>query len=216
MNYQSDNRDLCFLCRSKDVKKCKDCRNYVCNECILSQKAMSFVVKKHNKCVDCETEICCFKPICEKCDINPYHMITDKIALGSSSSKYDNFDIIVNVNYPENGVRENDIEVQKKNGKMIIKLGLSDSVLKDKEAYKYITEIIPILYKYYNDKNILFHCYAGMSRSSCFCVAYLSYIKKISIDEAHSLVKSKRKFIQINEGFMRSLSQFEKYIQGTL
>ena len=209
--------DMCFLCRSTEkVRRCKDCKNCVCNGCVISQKAMSFVIKKHCTCVECNSEICCYKTICKKCDINPYHMITDKVAVGSCDSDYKDFDIIVNLNYPDNNVKENDIEVHKKNGKMVIKLGISDNILKEKEVYKYITEIIPTLHKYYIDKKILFHCYAGMSRSSCFCVAYLSYIQKIPIEKAYSLVKSKRKFIQINEGFMRALFKFQLYIQGTL
>lgn len=207
--------NLCFLCRSKDVQKCRDCRNFICNKCVSSQKAISFVVKKHMKCVECESQICCFKPICIKCDVNPYHMITDNIAVGSCASNPKDFDIIIDINYPENNVKENDIEVQKKDGKMIIRVGLLDSISKEKESYKYITEIIPILHKYYSDKKILFHCFSGISRSTCFAVAYLSYINKISINDSYDLVKSKRKFVNINDGFMRSLSKFEKYIKGT-
>lgn len=215
MNKQKEIK-FCFLCRSsnENIKKCKDCRNSICDKCVINQKAMLFVIKKHTNCLECNKQICCYKTICEKCDINPYHMISDKIGVGSCASDYKEFDIIINLNYPENGVKENDIEFQKKEGKLIMKIGLSDNISKEKEAYKYITEIIPILNKYYSDKKILFHCYSGISRSPCFAIAYLLYIEKIGIDDAYSLIKSKRKFIKINEGFMRALSYFEKFINS--
>jgi protein-tyrosine phosphatase len=206
---------LCFFCRSKDnIKKCKDCRNSICNQCIFSQKTLSFVLRKHHLCVECESEICCYKTICIKCDIHPYHMINDKIAVGSSSSDYTNFDVIINLNYPENRVKENEIEYQKEKGKLIIKMGLSDSSMNDKEAYTYIINLIPVLYKYYRDKKILFHCFSGVSRSACFAISYLLYFYKMDIKDAYELVRTKRKFIKVNDGFMRSLENFSKYINS--
>jgi protein-tyrosine phosphatase len=73
-------------------------------------------------------------------------------------------------------------------------------------------EIIPVIYKLFKDKKILFHCFAGMSRSAMFAVAYLSYSLKIPMSEAHEIVKTKRKFIEINEGFVKALNNFEKEV----
>jgi protein-tyrosine phosphatase len=145
-------------------------------------------------------------------------MIDDKIAVGDSRSKYDNFDIIVNLNYPENNVKENDIRVRKTENKLMIEIGIMDCDNEDKELciYKYISEIIPLLYKYYINKKILFHCYTGISRSATFAIAYLCYINNISIDNAFSIVKSKRKFIQPNKSFMKALLKFEKFKNNQL
>ena len=105
--------NLCDLCKSssfdKEYKECKDCRRFICIECKI----------KHYLCVECKENICCYKKICTNCDIHPYHMITDNIAVGSSASDYQNFDIIVNLNYPENNVSEDDIEISKSNGKLM-------------------------------------------------------------------------------------------------
>jgi protein-tyrosine phosphatase len=136
-------------------------------------------------------------------------MITNNIGVGSCDSNYKDFDVIIDLNYPENNVKEGEIDFYKKDKKIIIKIGLIDREIKENESYKYIREIIPVIYKYYSDKNILFHCYAGMSRSAFFAVAYLSYSEKITIKEAYDLVKSKRKFIKINKGFMNALEKFE-------
>jgi protein-tyrosine phosphatase len=135
-------------------------------------------------------------------------MITENIGVGSCESKYDNFDVIINSNFPENEAKENDITIQKKNNKVIIHVGLLDRPDKGELALNYLKKIIPVIYKLYKDKKILFHCFAGMSRSAMFAVAYLSYSLKITIDDAHDMVKNKRRFIEINNGFMESLKDF--------
>ena len=210
-------KNNCIICRCiVDVKRCNDCCGYVCCSCIESQKSISFVIKKHNKCMECIDEICCYKPICSKCDIHPYHMITSKIAVGSCASKYDDFDVIINLNYPENNVKENKTSYQKKDDKLIIRIGLSDSLENEKEAYQYMCEIIPVLNKYYSDKKILFHCFSGISRSAAFIIAYLSYSTGQCINYSYNLVKNNRKFIQPNKAFMKALENFQIYCKNTI
>jgi protein-tyrosine phosphatase len=202
---------LCAVCGENSTKYCKDCYKNLCIKCM--EKDINFVVRKHNVCLECHDNICCYKNICYKCDILPYHMITENIGLGSSSSSYNDFDVILNVNFPENNTKENDITVQKINNKTIIHVGLLDNVNNDKIALDFLKKIIPVIYKLYNDKNILFHCFAGISRSSMFVVAYLSYSLKITIQEAHDMVKSKRRFIEINSGFIEALKEFNYWVQ---
>lgn len=208
MNEYNDNSEKCYLCKLTinfeffKFKECNDCHRFLCTECIESSK------NNHFLCVECNTEICCYKKICENCDIHPYHMITDNIAVGSCVSKYENFDIIVNLNYPENGAPEDDIEMKKSKGKLIINLGILDNERKEKVYLKFLNELIPVLYKYYNNKKILFHCFAGMSRSAGFAIGYLSYSQNINIEDAHKLVKDKRKFIEINNGLKKALTLF--------
>ena len=217
MEDEKINENYCIICRNNmNVNKCSDCGKYVCCSCVDLQKSISFVIRKHDNCIECKNEVFCYKPICLKCDINPYHMITDKVAVGSCSSTYDEFDIIINLNYPENNIMENQSSFQKKNDKLIIKLGLSDSVEKEREAYQYMCELIPVLAKYYKDKKILFHCFAGMSRSASFAIAYLSYCTGQTIDYSYKQVKSKRKFIKVNEGFIKSLEKFQIYYKNSI
>jgi len=207
---RSDKDNSCTICGKIRVSYCKDCNNYMCENCVESGQKMPFIIKEHTKCIECSLEICCFKSICHKCDINPYHMITDTIAVGSCSSDYKEFDVIVDLNYPENNVKENDISFYKKNGKLILCVGLIDNEKKESEALKNINEIIPTLDKYYKGRKILFHCYAGMSRSAAFAVSYLFYSEGMKVTDAHDLVKRKRKFIKINDGFMRAIKSFEE------
>lgn len=200
----------CIVCVGNEAKLCYDCKKYMCNSCIDSEKSISFVLKKHNKCIECEEEICCYKLICHNCDKNPYHMISDNIGVGSCDSDYKDFDVIINLNYPENNVAENDTRVQKQNNKLIIYLGLLDNEYKGKEFKRYLSDIIPLLYKYYRDKRILFHCFSGVSRSAAFAIAYLFCTQNISFEEAFEITKSKRKFINPNKEFLSVLKEFER------
>lgn len=212
-----DNENRCIICRNNiSINKCKDCHNYICYSCVDLQKSISFVIRKHNKCVECKDEVCCYKTICVKCDINPYHMITDRVAVGSCDSNYDDFDVIVDLNYPENNVKENQSSFQKRGDKLIIRLGLPDSLDKENDAYNYMCELIPVLSKYYSERKILFHCFAGISRSATFAIAYLSYCTGQSIDYSYNQVKSKRKFIQPNQAFIKSLEKFQIYYKNAI
>jgi protein-tyrosine phosphatase len=198
----------CIICGENDTKYCKDCYRNLCRECIENGKTINFVVRYHKLCIKCKDKICCYKKICYKCDTIPFHMITENIAIGSCMSKYDEFDVILNANYPENEAPENDITVQKIKNKLIIHVGLIDSDNNEELSFKFLKDIIPVIYSLYNDKRILFHCFSGISRSAMFCIAYLSYSLKISIDEAHNMVKNNRDFIEINKGFVKALYKF--------
>jgi protein-tyrosine phosphatase len=54
-------------------------------------------------------------------------------------------------------------------------------------------------------KNVLVHCYAGMSRSPTLIMAYLMIEYKLNLDQALKLVKERRTFIAPNKGFLRQL-----------
>lgn len=206
-------KDSCTICGDiNNINLCNDCHKYMCEKCVLSKDKTPFVIKEHTKCIECSLEICCFKTVCYKCDVNPCHMITDTIAVGSCESDYKEFDVVINLNYPENNVKENNISFYKKNGKLMLCFGLIDSEKNEKEALYGMIEIIPILDKYYRDKKILFHCFTGMSSSAAFAVSYLCYSKGMKVNDAYDLIKSKRKFVKINKGFMKAIDSFEDKI----
>lgn len=56
---------------------------------------------------------------------------------------------------------------------------------------------------------VYIHCIGGISRSASFVLAYLMWKDKLSFDDANKLLKSKRKSININEGFEKQLKEFE-------
>ena len=56
---------------------------------------------------------------------------------------------------------------------------------------------------------MLVFCKAGISRSAAICIAYLMRQRRMSMDEAHDYVKSRRAFISPNLNFMRQLHEFD-------
>jgi dual specificity MAP kinase phosphatase len=55
---------------------------------------------------------------------------------------------------------------------------------------------------------VLIHCYAGVSRSATITIAYLMQELGMPYSEAMKYVKSKRYFINPNDGFRRQLLAF--------
>ena len=76
------------------------------------------------------------------------------------------------------------------------------------------------IYKLFNQNNqwmeemlnegrtILVHCAAGVSRSPSFVIAFLMWKKKMELQAAFDLVKSKRNVIRPNAGFMKQLQRY--------
>lgn len=60
------------------------------------------------------------------------------------------------------------------------------------------------------DGKVFVHCYAGVSRSATIVIAYLMFEHGLSYSAAIKLVKSKRPFINPNDGFRKQLLLFEK------
>lgn len=58
-------------------------------------------------------------------------------------------------------------------------------------------------------------CKAGISRSAAICIAYLMQQKRMTMDEAHDYVKSRRTFISPNLNFMRQLHEFDARLRAT-
>ena len=57
------------------------------------------------------------------------------------------------------------------------------------------------------------HCHAGISRSASTVVAYMMYTRKITVDEAYTLVSAKRPCINPNDGFVAQLRLFESELK---
>ena len=58
--------------------------------------------------------------------------------------------------------------------------------------------------------SVLVHCAAGISRSSTIVIAYLMKKNRWSVDDAFNFVKTKRKIISPNAGFMNQLRIYQK------
>lgn len=59
-------------------------------------------------------------------------------------------------------------------------------------------------------ENILVHCYFGVSRSSTAVIAYMMKKHNLEYQQAFDLVKSKRKFVHPNSGFVNQLKLYRR------
>jgi dual specificity phosphatase 12 len=57
-------------------------------------------------------------------------------------------------------------------------------------------------------QNVLVHCFAGISRSATFVIAYVMKAFRLSTERAYELVKSKRHIINPNPGFVLQLQLY--------
>ena len=104
----------------KYYKKCKTelvqchwCQQTICpnKDCIpqyiLRSYSSIYPSKIHDKCVEClESITCCPSGICRDCEKNhTYDMITEHVAIGSYQASYESFDLVINLDYPENNVK---------------------------------------------------------------------------------------------------------------
>ena len=76
-----------------------------------------------------------------------------------------------------------------------------------KEATDYIREAIN------EGKNVLVHCFAGVSRSSSIVIAYLMRCHKMEYIKAFNIVKSKRPWINPNYGFQGQLRRYAIFLK---
>lgn len=138
-----------------------------------------------------------------------YTMITPYLAVGSLYSHYDEFDLIVNMayRYDGDGFLKHQITTTNENGKMIIRIGIHDTPLEP--LYKILPDIIPILLNALQDnKKILIHCQAGMSRSASVAIALVAKYDTLTFTEALRYVKEKRPIVKPNEGFYKMVQEY--------
>lgn len=66
------------------------------------------------------------------------------------------------------------------------------------------------------NRRVMVHCQAGKSRSATIAIAYIMRHKKLSMDEAHFFVRSKRHQIDPNFAFLGQLLDYENILSGKL
>jgi len=195
----------CNKCKLKidnyDYIICSDCCVIICSNCIMTN------IGSHKLCSKCKEYATCMSDKCYDCKIIHYNMITDNIAIGDSDSDYNDFDIIVNLFMETNGCELNQVIIKEENNKTIYNIGLLDHPGLENTMFNLLNEVIPKLITYDN-KKILFHCFAGVSRSATFAIAYIMMKQKLSVKEAYDMVKNKRDMIKPNNGFMLALKKF--------
>jgi dual specificity MAP kinase phosphatase len=202
-------------CKTQLVN-CKRCYSTLCpnKECIpqymIRNPSYTTPSKKHEKCLDCNNITCCPSGFCDNCEKHhTYDMITDMVAIGSYQASYDQFDLIINLDYPENNVKFGKIVTINKGNKRIIACGYNDTIKDGGLTYDKLEDLLNRIDDFkkeiQKDIKILFHCYAGISRSSTVAIAYLSKINNKTTKEIYELVKEKRPRINPNETFRKMI-----------
>lgn len=203
----------------KELFKCDYCGTRLCSslECIPSYMVRTlggiYPRKEHDKCLDCNNITCNITGICEKCEVNNhlYDMITEDVAVGSYRAllHYDKFDLVINLDYPHNKVEKDEIkyieDIDYKNTH-VIKCGYEDN---DSITEEKLENLLKMISDFEEQKEkpikILFHCYAGISRSATVAIAYLAKSKNKSVKEIYELALEKRPRINPNNYFRKLL-----------
>lgn len=82
------------------------------------------------------------------------------------------------------------------------------------DVHKYFDEINKIIHNRTKKGSVLVHCYAGVSRSATFVIAYLIKELQMTLETAYSYVSFVRK-VQPNPHFMLQLMKYEKELLMT-
>jgi protein-tyrosine phosphatase len=140
-----------------------------------------------------------------------YSFMDPTFAIGNANSSYDPFNIIVNLDFPYNGVPHYSLVTElTSDKKLIFRVGILDSL--DEPMDEVIATLVPILMNlvkyHYNQPRILFHCRAGISRSASVALAYYGKQTKYDLTRAYSQLASRRPVIHPNPGFIEALEEF--------
>lgn len=220
-------RFLCMLC-DNPFYECTSCYFKICMEIECQPIYENRIVllnnlhgDTHYKCLECDKQITCNSiGVCNDCmsgNYPDYHFIMSHIAIGNSRTSYEPFDIILNLNYPYNGVQHGEIEVIKNTSnlkyknKIVINCGIEDDYneKREDEMRDIFTRLLNTLENELKDKGslptILFHCYAGISRSATIAILFLSKFLNIDTSNVYEITKMKRKCILPNKLFKKIL-----------
>lgn len=210
---------LCMLC-DNPFYECKSCKIRICMEAECQSVYESRIMltklynKEHEKCLECDKNITCNSiGVCTDCmnSYPYYHFIVDRIAIGDSRTPYAPFDIVLNLNFPYNKVKLGDIQVIKENHKIFINCGIEDDddEKREDEMRDIFSRLLHALENELKDfshlPTILFHCYAGISRSATIAILFLSKFLNLGSRNIYEIVKMKRTCILPNILFKKIL-----------
>jgi len=198
-------------CKTKLIT-CQRCHVEICpnKKCIpqymIRNPSCLYPSKKHEKCLECENITCCLSGICKDCEKrHTYDMITDKVAIGSYQASYKPFDLVINLDYPENEVKFGEVVCTNEGDTYVIKCGYNDTIKESGLTSDKLDDLLNRIDKFKSetqkDPNILFHCYGGISRSATVAIAYLAKSENKTTKEIYELVKQKRPRINPNKTF---------------
>ena len=196
---------------NKKLITCDWCRNRLCPslECIPSYMTRSpsriTPSKPHNTCTDCDRITCRVSGICGECEKNhKYDMVTEQVAIGSYQASYEPFDLVINLDYPYNDVGKTEVKQSIEKTSCVIRCGYNDN---DEMTLEQLEGVVKRIIDYEKESHkpikILFHCYAGVSRSVTLAIAYLTQRENKTANEIYDIMKQVRPRINPNAHFRK-------------
>ena len=186
-----DENHICFECKKEKAFIISD-NLYLCRECFYLQKKeiLDYYIQKQNNLVI------------------SYNQITEKIFLGNEDTARSKNELIKN-NISNILICAEGCEIFYPDIFKYKILYLDDAIDENLlcwlyEAFKFIDS---------SEKNIYIHCVMGVSRSASVTIGYLMYKQKKNFDEIFKYVKSKRKEIEPNCGFIKQLKELNKILK---
>lgn len=141
--------------------------------------------------------------------------IIPHLYLGSRDNSYTHpkkFDLVINLDYPDNLAPNQKILEYKHKGVRIVNLGIDDFIkTKIIKTFDTLVKLIDLYLK--QKRNVLVHCRMGVSRSASIVIAYLMWKYNLTYRDAYKFVKSQRDIISPNPGFISQLKEYRKILR---
>lgn len=146
----------------------------------------------------------------QKVYIPPYiHRIMDYIYLSDHRSKIDmdKFDLVIDLNYPENKVPSGEIEESWIGKTRVLKLGVEESCQENMKSY------FDILYPYIHDnvenkKRTLIFSHGGTGRNALVFSSYLIKHYQFSLSDVSHVFQSTKYRPELNQEFINQLRTY--------
>lgn len=142
-----------------------------------------------------------------------YDWITDRVAIGDCTSSYQAFDVVVNLNFPNNCAEYQTIGSVREGKLTIYGIGLKDEEYEAESLSRFLDHLLPALSVTFMEKpetRFLFHCRAGISRSVSMAIAFMMETTHDSLYDVVDQIQRIRPIALPNVGFMSHL--MERYL----
>lgn len=209
MNNVKDVKDVKDI--KNKIKDCEKCKKAFCDRCDQGIGTLRDSCKRCNE-IRCDEES--VKSVNNKENVclpeNGYRMISSTIAIGNIASSTSLFDVIVDLNYPSNGAKEDMIDIlTTKEGKMFFLVGMNvkDHIIDRRTGkgikdaleyngevmYQVLVSLIPMLLSVYHQHpsyRFLFKCFGGLHRSLTVATAFYCKTTGVSLGDAYTTIDS--------------------------
>jgi len=146
-----------------------------------------------------------------------YHWITPNMAIGDAESTYEPFDVVIDLNFEGELIalgdtrRHHDIQtITQESRQQITRIAIYDHPSEKEFMKKVLHSMIPSLIQstsFIPSLKILFHCYAGVSRSASLGITWLAEMESCTYEEALRKVQEKRPQVNPNPGFVEAIKE---------